>query len=286
MAEPPGDQIEALVRAVSASPKYRRVAPGLIAAIGERELRKRAGLKGAIKETKNALHQVHGAFFAGVPRYEAWLELSRAAAAQGPEAFRRTLVQVMRHHASTFERAPLLDRFHRETLAGLPPIRSVVDLGCGLNPLTIPWMGLPVDAVYHGCDIDAGLVEFLNGFFQIGGIRGTAEVRDLTRDPPPYTADLVLALKLLPTLETLERGSSAALLRTVRAPRMLVSFAARSLGGRRSGLARRPGEEFLALAGAEGWTVAEHSFPGEMVYLTTKNLTREEPAGGPSPMGS
>lgn len=286
MAEPAGDQIESLVRAVTAGAKYRRVAPSLIAAIGERELRKRGGLKEAIKETKNALHQVHGAFFAGTPRYDAWLELARAAAAQGPEAFRRTLVQVMRHHASTVERAPLLDRYYVEILAGLPPIHSLVDLGCGLNPLTIPWMGLPADAVYHGCDIDAGLVEFLNDFFPIGGIRGTAEVRDLTRDPPPYTADLVLVLKLLPTLETLERGSGAVLLRAIRAPRMLVSFAARSLGGRRSGLARRPGEEFLTLARAEGWTVTEHRFPGEVVYLTTKHLTQEEPTGGPSLMGS
>ena len=285
MAEPVGDQIETLVRAVTAGPKYRRVAPDLIAVIGERELRKRAGLKEAIKETKNALHQVHGAFFAGLPRYGVWLELLRASAAQEPEDFRRTLVQVTRHHASTFERAPLLDRYYAEILAGLPPIHSVVDLGCGLNPLTIPWMGLPADAVYHGCDIDAGLVDFLNGFFQIAGLRGRAEVRDLTRDPPSHTADLALALKLLPTLETLERGSGADLLRAIRAPRILVSFAAWSLGGRRSGLARRPGEAFLALAREEGWMVEEHTFPCEVVYVTTKNLTREEPAGRHHPTG-
>jgi 16S rRNA (guanine(1405)-N(7))-methyltransferase len=146
-------------------------------------------------------------------------------------------------------------------------------------------MGLPPDATYYCCDIDAGLVEFLNGFFQLSGIRGTAEVRDLTRDPPPQAADLALALKLLPTLETLEHGAGAALLRAVRAPRMLVSFAERSLGGRRAGLARRPGESFMALARAEGWTVEPRIFPGEVVYLTTKGLTREEPAGTPRLIG-
>ncbi len=279
MAEPTGDQIEALVRAVSAGPKYRRVAPDLIAAIGERELGKRGSLKEAIKETKNALHQVHGAFFAGAPQYDAWLDLLRGSVIQGPEAFRRTLLQIMRQHASTFERAPLLDRLYAETLAGLPPIRSVLDLGCGLNPLTIPWMGLPPDATYYCCDIDAGLVEFLNGFFQVGGIRGTAEVRDLTRNPPPNPADLGLALKLLPTLEALERGSGAALLRAVRAPRLLVSFAERSLGGRRAGLARRPGDAFLALAREEGWEVQEHLFPGEAVYLATRDMS--QPAAVP-----
>ncbi|HVA92309.1 MAG TPA: 16S rRNA methyltransferase [Chloroflexota bacterium] len=286
MAESADDQVTALVRAVTAGPKYRGVAPDLIAAIGARELRKRESPKEAIKETKTLLHQIHGAFFTHTPRYDALLNLLRESAKPGPAVFRSALLQIMRLHASTAERAPLLDRFYTETLAGLPPIRSVLGLGCGLNPLSIPWMGLPADVTFSCCDIDAGLVEFLNGFFQLSGINGTAEVRDLTRNPPPQAADLVLALKLLPTLETLEHGAGAALLRAVRAPWMLVSFAARSLGGRRAGLARRPGESFMALAREEGWSVEPRIFPGEVVYVTTKGLTREERDSMPRFIGS
>ena len=153
--------------------------------------------------------------------------------------------------------------------AGVPPIHSVLDLGCGLNPLALPWMGLPVDITYSCCDINADLVNFLNRYFALVGVQGQAEVRDLTGNPPGQPVDLVLALKLLPTLETLERGAGAALLRSVRAKHLLVSFAERSLGGRRSGLGRGHGEAFAALAREEGWTLEERSFPGETVFIAT-----------------
>ncbi|MGH2344876.1 MAG: 16S rRNA methyltransferase [Chloroflexota bacterium] len=269
-----GDQTADLVRAVHGSAKYRRIAPELIAAIGARELRAHGNLKDAIKATKNTLHQVYGAFFAAPPRYDAWLDHLDAAADQGPEQWREACLGIMRNHSSTRERAPVLSRFYAECLAGLPPIHSVLDLGCGLNPLSIPWMNLPPDVTYYCCDIDAGLVDFLNRFFGLAGIRGQAEVRDLTRDPPRQPADLALALKLLPTLETLERGASAALPRALEATHLLVSFPERSLGGRRAGMARGHGAAFRALADQEGWMVEERVFPGETVFLATGKETK------------
>jgi 16S rRNA (guanine(1405)-N(7))-methyltransferase len=269
-----GDDTAALVRAVHGSAKYRRIAPELIAAIGARELRAHGNRKDAVKATKNTLHQVYGAFFAGPPRYDAWLDLLAEAANRGPEHWREACLGIMRHHSSTRERAPMLSRFYAECLAGLPPIHSVLDLGCGLNPLSIPWMNLPSDATYSCCDIDSGLVDFLNRFFHLAGIRGEAEVRDLTRNPPRQRVDLVLALKLLPTLEMLERGAGAALPRAVAATHLLVSFPERSLGGRRSGLGRGHGAAFRALAHQEGWALEERVFPGETVFLATGKGTK------------
>jgi 16S rRNA (guanine(1405)-N(7))-methyltransferase len=254
---------------VRESAKYREIAPDLVAAIGAHELRAYGNLKEAIKATKNTLHQVYGAFFAAPPRYAAWLDALTEAKDRGPEPWRDACLDVMSNHSSTRERAPTLARFYPECLAGLPPIHSVLDLGCGLNPLSLPWMGLPSDVLYSCCDINADLVNFLNRYFALAGIHGKAEVRDLTSNPPGQPVDLVLALKLLPTLETLERGAGAALLRTVRAKHLLVSFAERSLGGRRSGLGRGHGEAFAALAGEEGWTLEERSFPGETVFIAT-----------------
>ena len=46
-----------------------------------------------------------------------------------------------------------------EVLAGnlhlLPKTGEALDLACGLNPLSLPWMGLNDEATYHVYDIDA-----------------------------------------------------------------------------------------------------------------------------------
>jgi 16S rRNA (guanine(1405)-N(7))-methyltransferase len=263
-----GGDLARLLAAVRQSARYRRVSPALILAIGRRELATGRGLKEAIKATKGRLHQVCGAFQEGEPRYDAWIRELEAAAESGDAgAFRGACATIMRCHASTRERLPLLDRFYAETIGGLPPPRSVLDLGCGLHPLAIPWMGLPPGVVYRCYDVDAELIDFLNRFFALIGIDGRAEVRDLAANPPHEEADLALALKLLPTLDHLARAAGAALLRALRASHILVSFPAHSLGGRQKGMARHYEARFGSLLAAEGMQARRITFPTELVFL-------------------
>jgi 16S rRNA (guanine(1405)-N(7))-methyltransferase len=176
----------------------------------------------------------------------------------------------MAQHASTVERLAILPEFYRTVLADLPPIRSVLDLGCGLNPLALPWMGLPADVTYTCYDIDAGLVAFLNRFFALAGIDGHAEVRDVVSSPPREPADLALALKLLPTLDQIERDAGATLLRALQASHILVSFPSRSLCGREKGMAQNYEARFLALAEHEGWPVQRFAFATEIAFLVRR----------------
>ncbi len=260
------DDLALLVASVRQSARYRQVSPDLVAAIGRRELAARRGLKDAVKATKGRLHQVSGAFFDGEPRYDRWLDALETAVTVGEEAFRAACLVLMRHHASTRERLPILDRFYAQTLSALPPIRSVIDLGCGLNPLTLSWMGLASDVTYRGYDIDAGLIDFLNRFFALVGVDGAATLCDLVTSPPREEADLALALKLLPTLDHLERGAAVALPRSLRARHLLVSFPARSLGGRHGGLAQQHEARFTTQAQDAGWRTQRFAFPGELAF--------------------
>lgn len=222
------EPIDALVQAVLDSPKYRAVSPELVRALGLRELAARRNLKAAIKETKNRLHQAAGAYFDARPDYAAWLaELAAAADGQHAAPFRHPSFsaacrRIMARHASTRERLPILETFFATTLAGLPPIRSALDVACGLNPLALPWMPLAPGATYFACDIYADLADFLRGFFALAGVAGEAEVCDLLAGPPARRADLALALKVLPVLEQLSRGAGLRLLRALNAPFVLV----------------------------------------------------------------
>src|SRR5262249_35063568 len=134
---------------------------------------------------------------------------------EGEEAFRAACLRVMHHHASTRERLPILNEFCTTIFAALPPVRSVLDVACGLNPLAIPWMPLTADATYIACDIYEDMADFLNGFFPLAGVQGRAEACDVIGTPPTQTVDLALVLKVLPPLEQIDKTAGLTLLKAL-----------------------------------------------------------------------
>lgn len=266
----PQSQLDELVQQVQASAKYRAVDQEIIRVIGARELAARRSLKEAVKTTKNKLHQIAGAYLAEKPAYAAWLEQLRAARAQNDAAFRAVCQRVMRQHASTRERLPILDRFYAITLAGLPPPRTVLDVACGLNPLALPWMPLAPEATYYACDIYADMAAFIGAFLQLSGVAGRAFVCDLVSRPPEIEVDLALALKVLPPLEQIHKRAGLNLLRALHAHHVLVSFPAQSLGGRGKGMAATYERHFLELIAHEGWRAQQFAFATELAFLIEK----------------
>lgn len=265
------DPLDALVEAVLAGAKYRSLSPDLARAVAERELGKGRSRKEAIKATRSKLHQVVGAYMEGSPDYEGWLAAIRGASEGGDEeVLRAALRSAMRHHASTRERLPILDEFYAATLGDLPPVRSVVDVACGLNPLAIPWMPLAPDAEYRACDVEAGMVGFLNAAFPLMGIRAAAHLLDATRDVPPGPADLALLLKAIPCLEQLDKSAGERLLDGLEARHILVSFPVRSLGGRSKGMPAAYDARMRDLLAGRPWSVERFPFATELAFLITK----------------
>ncbi len=216
-----------------------------------------------------------GAYLEGEPRYDRWLaDLAAAYATGDPAAIRRACAATMRHHASTRERLPILGEFYGAIFRRLPPIRRVLDVACGLNPLALPWLPLAAAAEYVACDVDGAMVAFLNDFFALTPANGRAEVRDIVADPPRESADLALALKAIPCLEQLDKAAGARLLDALDAPYLLVSFPARSLGGRQRGMTANYGAHFAELIAGRGWAVEEFAFASELAFLVTTGRGR------------
>ncbi|HWP44699.1 MAG TPA: 16S rRNA methyltransferase [Blastocatellia bacterium] len=265
------DQIARLVEAVSKSAKYRRVSPAFIEAVGARELARQPRLKEAVKATKNKLHQVGGAFLDYKPDYAKWLDgLKRAALSEDPYELRRACADIMAHHASTRERLPVLDRFYKDTLAHLPPISSVIDVACGLNPLSIPWMPLAESSEYYAVDIYEDLVEFLNGSFDLLGVRGWAEARDVSQASGFARADLALVLKAIPCLEQVDKSAGPRLLDVIEANHILVSFPARTLCGRSKGMAASYEVRFRQMMEGRRGQVRRFEFDTELAFLISR----------------
>ncbi len=267
MSEDP--RLDALVAQVRRSRKYGAIVEPLVRRIGVAELAARPALKDAVAATKNRLHQVAGMYFATErPDYEVWL--SRIAQAPDDVARRAALRSILARHASTRERLPILDAFYERVFAGIGPVHSVLDLACGLNPLSLPWMPLSPHVTYHAVDVYEDLMRFVQAAFAVMGVAGKAEARDVIADCPTDAVDVALLLKAIPCLEQLDKSAGARILDTINARHIVVSFPTRTVGGRDVGMRDHYAMHFDALASHKPWRLERIEFAGELVFRVTK----------------
>jgi len=238
------------------------VDPALVARLAAEELPKARNADDAVKRVKRRLHQAVGAFTSGTRMAaDAW-------PVEDPEALPAACLAVMRRHASTRERLEHLESFYpgiwRHT--GVP--RSILDLGCGLGPLALPWMGVG-DARYVATDVDEGAIAVVRSFLEAIGQPHRVETRDLVDGAPEEEADVGLLLKLVTTLDRQHREAASHLLQGLRTRHAVVSFAARSLGGRGGGRVRTYRERLERLATDSGRVraIEEASVPNELVFV-------------------
>jgi 16S rRNA (guanine(1405)-N(7))-methyltransferase len=259
-----------IVERVLRSSRYRDVDRGLLNRLAAEELPKARNADDAVKRVKRRLHQAVGAY--------------RGAAATDPlaavraawtgdladETFRAACVELMRGHASTAERLPHLERFYAAIWGTTGPPGAVLDIGCGLGPLALPWMGLDRDATYHAVDVDRRALEVAGDFLALVGQPHATHTTDLVADgPPPDRADVAVLLKLVPLLDRQDSRAAARVLRALDVKHAVVSFPARSLGGRRGMSATYRHRLDDLVAELEITDVREASVPNELVFVLT-----------------
>jgi 16S rRNA (guanine(1405)-N(7))-methyltransferase len=274
MMDRESDQLSALVEAVRASTKYRDVSQELISRIAAQELHKRRSVKEALKATKNKLHQVGGAYLDTREHYARWLEeLSLAARTGQRERLLELCSTIMTYHASSRERVPILTQFYAQIFHELPPIRTILDIACGFNPLAIPWMPLAEEGVayFYAYDIYHSMMDFLQAWLAIMRVGGSAQVCDVLQTCPTQQADVAFLLKAIPCLEQVDKMAGRRLLRQIHARNLVVSFPVQSLGGRSKGMLEHYEAHFRALIGNEGtWEVKKLVFDTELVFVIKK----------------
>lgn len=268
---PQDDALDQLVDQVRSGDKYRFISPEVIRNIGLKELGKRKSLKEAVKATRNKLHQVGSAYQEHSIPYQKWMEeLQHLPAELSDRSVQEFILRCLPAHASTRERVPILSRFYSEVLTPIQPVQSILDLACGLNPLTIPWMNLPPGFKYTAADIYEDLRDFLNFFFQRFHINGEAITCDLTQALPPIESQLTLILKTIPCLEQVDKEAGERILSEVTSPNILVSFPTHSLGGKSKGMVQNYERHFLDVVREYPWKITRYEFPGELAFLVQK----------------
>ena len=263
--------LEQIVAEVQASPRYRSIHPGLVRRIAGQELAKGRKPKEAVKAVRNKLHQIGGAYQETPIDYAKLVfELAQLPAQCSDPDLQAFCRRTMQQHASTRERLPILDKIFSQALAPLAPVRSLLDLACGLNPLALPWMPLAAEAPYYACDIYSDQVDFLNQFFVHIERHGKAELCDLTAELPTQPVQLALLLKTIPCLEQVDKSIAAHLLDGIPAEHLLISFPVTSLGGHGKGMLENYEAHFKNLTSGRGWTIRRFEFSSELAFLVSR----------------
>jgi len=263
----PAPDLDAMVAAVTAAPKYRHVYPALVRRIAAQELSKGRKPADVVKETRTKLHQVGAAYQERTPNYESWkTELSDLPQDLVSENIKGWCREKMKQHASTSERLSILDSFYATIFEGFSPFHSVLDLACGLNPLAAPWMPLADDASYYAYDIYTNMAGFLSAWLKHCGMGGEAGLCDLIAETPTPQAEVALLLKTIPCLEQVDKNILPRLMAVIPAPLIVVSFPVASLGGKNKGMRGFYTQRFEEWN--QSWTgsMKRFDFSSEVVY--------------------
>jgi len=141
-------------------------------------------------------------------------------------------VELLKLHTSTSERLPYYFEIYGHIVESVDKIKSVLDLGAGMNPLSIPFMDFE-KPTYYAVEVADKDVDFINAYFKKVKVKGHAFAKDLTKVDNLPKVDVCFMFKLLDTLESLKKNVSKELIEKINARWIIVSFATKSLGGKK-----------------------------------------------------
>lgn len=180
--------------------------------------------------------------------------------------------EILATHSSTKERALIYEKWYKQIFAITGKPKKILDLGCGLNPFSYHFMKLK-ELEYHAYDISSEEIEFIKKYFTIlekknGSFKGKAEVKDIIHDILPKV-DICFLLKMT---DVLDRGkghkTTENLLEKIPARYIIISFATRTMSGKKMTAPRRNWVEWLCHRKEYAYEIIE--FPNEIFYVINK----------------
>lgn len=201
-------------------------------------------------------------------------ELERlCAAGAGREDVRPIVERLLASHVSTRERLPHYGEFYDRlfALSGVP--RAILDVGCGMHPLSYPFQDAGSETeLYLALDRDGTATRSVRGFSMLlppGRLQAAERSVESATEAALATGeafDLALLLKIVPVIGRLNQHALAELLRCP-ARQMLVTGNAESMAKRRrvDRRERRTMDRFVEESGRR--VVAEFAVGGEFGFL-------------------
>ncbi|MBW3018088.1 hypothetical protein KY325_02945 [Candidatus Woesearchaeota archaeon] len=146
--------------------------------------------------------------------------------------------KLLETHLSTKERFPIYPVIYKKIFAITGKPKVILDLGCGLNPVSYPYM--KIDAEYYASELNEADCKFLEKCFEKMKIKGKAIPMDLieaAKNPEMLKkfpkADVCFLFKILDEIEERKgRKRSESLITNINADWLVISFATKKVTGR------------------------------------------------------
>ncbi|MDI6738144.1 MAG: hypothetical protein QME12_06565 [Nanoarchaeota archaeon] len=179
------------------------------------------------KETRACLREVYGAFL--TPKFfQREKFLHKLKSLNDTEGH----IRILSLHLSTRERLPYYREIYQKIFAVTGEPSSILDLGCGLNPFSLPFMNLK-DVRYYAVELAKPDADFIQRYFDKFKINGKAINMDLTEAENLPSADVCFMFKVIDTFEAIQWDVTAELMAKIKAKWIVAGFATKSLGGRK-----------------------------------------------------
>jgi len=133
----------------------------------EKQLKKSAEYEKALKAIRAKMHESYGMFQAPKNAEEIKQHFLRKLHAR--QLSEDDYKLILSSHLSTKERFDSYPQIYGQIFKIIKP-KVILDLGCGLNPLSYHYLGRKVR--YIASDIDKGNLDFIQQFFNLSGIDG------------------------------------------------------------------------------------------------------------------
>lgn len=251
-----------LVSEIKKSKKYKDISEEVIANQVSEYIKKNKIIdrKIALKDIKSILHKAHGSFRFQDKKLEGFLD-------------KKDFLGILDKNRSTKERLLDYALIYEKIFAITGKPKSILDLGAGFNPISIPLMKLDSSLKYYSYDINKNEMEFINNFFKKFNINGESKLLDLSNinniaNLPK--ADLCFMFKLVDILEKEGHKYSEEMIKILieKCKFIVVSFATKTISGRKMMFAERGWiERMLSRIGLKFEKLV---FDSEIFYIISK----------------
>lgn len=176
---------------------------------------------------------------------------------------RKSSKDTIDHHRSTHERKENYDLLH-SLIAKCNP-ESIIDLGCGLNPLEIASSKIP----YYAYDINEKDIVRVQMHLDSLKNTGFAKIADVQKEKSFPHADLCLMLKLVDLLDKKGHKNAERLIDKIPSHYLILSFSTKTISGKQMNHPQRGWIERLCIR--KGFAFAKHVSSNEIFYIIEKH---------------
>lgn len=136
--------------------------------------------------------------------------------------------KILTSHSSTKERIEADGYKIIKKIISKYKISSILDLGCGVNPLAIAKR----DIYYTAIDINNSELEIVKSFFRVNKIKGNIYAQDIRHTENFPSVDLCFLLKLLDVIEAKGHKLAEKIIKSLNCKYILISFSTKTLSGK------------------------------------------------------